>query len=277
MLQTMTFLSRSFLVANSFLLLSASSVLAQALPPPPSDNNTEYEFEAPSDSPSPDPSPPNEMPEEVPSDTSPQNNHGTFRVQVHGTSDELLSVIRRVEPEAFVRRGENVIQVGLFSDQAKANSIVEELAEEGIEAEVVTIEGSQNQSSSRETISLSPADESDSDSSDWISITTQPPSADSDDFQTTDAPPSTSQDSTTPREANPRAYYVVIPGNQEQISRMAQRAEQAGVSSDLILQRDAPRGTHVAVGPFENRHEASRWNEQLRSEGLDRARVYFGR
>jgi cell division protein FtsN len=43
----------------------------------------------------------------------------------------------------------------------------------------------------------------------------------------------------------------------------------------MIQKRDAPLGTHVAIGPFDQRAQASRWSSQLQSEGLN-ARVYFG-
>ncbi|MFP4133229.1 MAG: SPOR domain-containing protein [Halothece sp.] len=249
--QTMTFFSRSFLVANSFLVLSASNVLSQTLPPPPPENNSqsekvrEYEFEAPSDS-------------------SSASGNKLFRVQIYGSSEQLLSVVRRVEPDAFVRDGKDVIQAGLFSDQAKANSLVEELDNQGVEAEIIPInEESQSRSSNRESISLSSADST--------PINKEPPSPE----EGNEAAIADSSQNQT--ESKSRAYYVVIPGNREQVSTLVQRAQEAGVKSDLIQQRDAPRGTHVAVGPFESRNEASRWNEQLKAEGLDRARVYFGR
>lgn len=243
--QTMTFLGRSFLVANSFLVLSASSVLSQTLPPPPTGSNSqsqnavEYEFQAPSNS------------------SSPAGNT-LFRVQIYGTSERMLSLVRRVEPEAFVPEGEDIIQAGLFSERVRARSLVKELSQQGVQADIIRIQKSQTRSS-RETISLASSRESSPNAEENIAGDT-----------------SQAQEKRQ-TERTPRAYYVVIPGNQEQVSRIARRAQEAGVNPDLIQKREAPRGTHVAVGPFKNRKEASRWNQQLQTEGLNRARVYFGR
>ncbi len=242
------------LVANLFIFFPTGSSLSQTLPPPPpQENSVEYEFEAPSYS---SPSPPESSP---PNNSNNSNANTLFRVQIYGTSKRVLSLVRRVEPEAFVPEGENIIQAGLFSERSRARSLVEDLSQQGVQADIIRIQNSQSRSSSsRETISLSSAASTSSEDRNETAI------ADSSQNQ-------------TENEKKSRAYYVVIPGNEKQVSTMAQKAQQAGVNSDLIQQRDAPRGTHVAVGPFETRHEASRWNEQLQSEGLDRARVYFGR
>ena len=237
----------TFLVANSFLFFPTASSVSQTLPPPPpQENAVEYEFEAPSHS---SPSPPEPS---TPTNRDNSNANTLFRVQIYGTSERVLSLVRRVEPEAFVPDGENIIQAGLFSERARARSLVEDLSQQGVQADIFQVKNSQTHSS-RETISLSSSQES-------YPIAIDPPSQEK--RQT---------------ESNDRAYYVIIPSSQEQVSTKAKAVQEAGVNSELVQQREAPRGNHVAVGPFESRDEASRWNEQLRTKGLNRARVHFGR
>lgn len=262
----------TFLVANSFLFFSATSSVSQTLPPPPSQDQSdedpvEYQFEAPSRSSpsSPEPSTPSH-------DSS--NANTLFRVQIYGTSERVLSLVRRVEPKAFVPEGEDIIQAGLFSEQAKANSLVEELANQGVEAEIVPVEESQSRSSSRETISLASSVDKETSNSQSDPTAIDPPSPNAEENVAADTSQAQEKRQTESRD---RAYYVVIPSSQEQVSTKAKAVQEAGVTPDLVQQREAPRGTHVAVGPFKNRKEASRWNQQLQTEGLNRARVYFGR
>jgi len=242
------------------------SGFAQTLPPLPSTNdstgqeNKVYQFEAPSNNP-PSPRPPAD------NNRRPSANR-LFRVQVYGSSEQLLSLVRRVEPKAFVPEGKQIIQVGLFSQADNARELVQDLSEQGIEADIIQIRQSQNRSSksssSRDIIALSSA------------------SGESKASQTTKQPiPLTVDSSANPTkrdnhtEKATRGYYVVIPSSDETVSKTAQTVVEAGVRQTLIQQRDAPRGTHVAVGPFKNRNQASRWRSQLQTEGLD-ARVYFG-
>lgn len=267
MLKTIQLFGRSFIVANSFLLLTAMSSLAQTLPPPPSPNNTSeedkevYQFEAPTNN-SPSPTSP------VENNAPPSSQNRLFRVQVYGSSEQLLSLVRRVEPNAFVPEGKQIIQVGLFSQAGNARELVQALSQQGIEAEIIQIQQPQTQSSqsnaSREWISLSSSPEINNASQNLESVPLAVESSADHTKKESHA------DKTT------RGYYVVIPSSDEQVAEMAQAVEEAGVRQRLIQKRDAPRGTHVAVGPFSNRNQASRWSSQLQTEGLD-ARVYFGR
>jgi len=251
MLKTIDYFGRSLLIANSALLFAASSVLGQTLPPPPTEEDV-YQFNAPDHSPS------------RPNRSNPEQNT-LFRVQVYGNSEQLLSLVRRVEPEAFVPKGKDIIQAGLFSERVNARELVESLSEQGIRADIIEVSQPRSLSSSREFISLStPAAPQNS------------PSESSEEFiplavETTPTETNIPQETT----ATKRGYYVVIPSRERNLSQTAQAVQAAGVQQEMIQKRDAPLGTHVAIGPFDQRAQASRWSSQLQSEGLN-ARVYFG-
>jgi len=264
MLQTINCFGRSFLFANSIVLVTASSSLAQFVPPPPpveetrEQNQEVYQFEAPRNSPSPLPKP---------RQSSPSNANTLFRVQIYGSSEQLLSLVRRVEPDAFVRDGKDAIQAGLFSDAVNAIQLVQSLSEQGIEADIIKIRNPQDQSSRsnpspREYISLSSSPE--------------PPEQSNSDFVPIAVESASPTPETPVEEEDERGYYVVIPTREEKLAKTAQVVKTAGVNQNLIEQRNAPRGNHVAVGPFPHRGEANRWSSHLQNEGLN-ARVYFSR
>lgn len=259
MLKTLNSFGRSFLLANSFLLLTGTISLGQSIPPPPpaenSSNEEVYQFQAPStNSPSSFPAPDNR-------NSTPATNT-LFRVQIYGSSEQLLSLVRRVEPDAFVRDGKNVIQAGLFSDAVNARELVQSLSKQGIQADIVPIAKTQNRSS-RESISLAstPREQPQEESREYIPLAVES---------------SSSANAERESKETTRSYYVVIPSDEEEISEMAQAVQKAGVNQGLIQKRDAPRGTHVAVGPFNERAEANHWSDELQTQGFN-ARVYFGR
>ncbi len=258
MLKTLNCFGRSVLVIQSLLLFSSSSTLAQRLPPPPTEEDQEvYQFNAPDYAPS-APAPSNSG-----SDTM-------FRVQVYGNSEELLSLVRRVEPDAFVPEGKNVIQAGLFFEAMNARELVESLSKRGIRAEIIEVAkpldlSSQSNSSAREMISLSPP-----------ATSKNSPPAPLEFIPLAVETASDHPEVASAREVKTRAYYVVIPSRQQDLLKTAQAVQAVGINENIIQQRNAPRGTHVAVGPFPHREEASHWSSQLQTEGLN-ARVYFGR
>jgi len=238
MLKMIQFFGRYFLIANSLLLFTAMSSLAQRLPPPPSANNGSekdkdvYQFEAPTS--------PGE------NNSSPSSRDRLFRVQVYGNSEQLLSLVRRVEPNAFVPDGKQIIQVGLFSQADNAKALVQDLSQQGIKAEIIQIKQSQTQSSqsnaSRERISLSSSPKINNASQNLESI---PLAVESSGENTKKQNRS---------EKPTRAYYVVIPSSGDKAAEIAEAVEDAGARRSWIQKRDAPRGTHVAVGPFSNRN-----------------------
>jgi cell division septation protein DedD len=62
-----------------------------------------------------------------------------FRVEVQSNSTETLAKIQEIEPLAFIRAGENVIQVGLFQQQYQAKQRVQELTKQGFSAQIITL------------------------------------------------------------------------------------------------------------------------------------------
>lgn len=74
-----------------------------------------------------------------------------------------------------------------------------------------------------------------------------------------------------------KGYYVVIPAGADEIDAIqAQIARLASGIPTRIQERDNPRGLHIAVGPFESRGFANRWNRYLKDFGITNARVYYG-
>ncbi|AFZ44488.1 hypothetical protein PCC7418_2339 [Halothece sp. PCC 7418] len=251
MLKALNCFGRSLLVFNSLLLLSTSSTTAQTLPPPPTAQDV-YQFNAPNH----------------------PNSQTLFRVQIYGNSEQLLSLVRRVEPDAFVPEGKNIIQAGLFSDAINARELVQSLSEQGITADIIEVAKPRNVSSqanpsSREYISLSTPTETETSVRDHQNSVPEKPEFIPLAVETTPPTPEAERKTST------RSYYVVIPTREKNLSETAQAVAAAGVNQDLIWERNAPRGTHVAVGPFSHRAQASRWSSQLETEGLN-ARVYFG-
>ncbi|MDB9541919.1 hypothetical protein PN472_01875 [Microcystis aeruginosa CS-1036] len=62
-----------------------------------------------------------------------------FRVEVQSNSTEALAKIQEIEPLAFIRAGENVIQVGLFQQQYQAKQRVQDLTKQGFSAQIITL------------------------------------------------------------------------------------------------------------------------------------------
>ncbi len=60
-----------------------------------------------------------------------------YRVLVKSDNPQVLAKIKEIEPLAFVRPGESVIQVGIFQEQRQALGRVKELANKGFNAQVV--------------------------------------------------------------------------------------------------------------------------------------------
>ncbi|WP_026100382.1 hypothetical protein [Fortiea contorta] len=79
-----------------------------------------------------------------------------------------------------------------------------------------------------------------------------------------------------PRE-NPRSYYAIIPAGAQQLNAIANQIRQNTGRYEIVLERQQPRGPHVAVGPFNQRADAEQWNSYLRKMGFGNARVYYGR
>jgi hypothetical protein len=167
-----------------------------------------------------------------------------YRVDIFGGSSLLLAQVRQIEPKAFVREGDRVIQAGVFAEQFNAQLRVRALEAQGIRARVVPIAAG-------------------------VGIDT----VDFGRFSSERRSPVARR--AVIQESLERSYLVIIPGNSRDLPDMVERVVRLGVSQSAISQREAPRGPHIAIGPFKERGEADRWNSYLRSKGMD-ARVYFG-
>ena len=59
-----------------------------------------------------------------------------YKVEVYGSTTDLLHQVRDIEPKAFVKG--NIIQVGIFSQQNNAQNMVGKLATAGLWARIIT-------------------------------------------------------------------------------------------------------------------------------------------
>ena len=71
-----------------------------------------------------------------------------------------------------------------------------------------------------------------------------------------------------------RGYYVVIPGKQGELEAISNQIMRLGDGFSIaqMVQQSSAKGTHVQVGPFNDRQAANRWNRYFRDFGMD-ARV----
>jgi hypothetical protein len=173
-----------------------------------------------------------------------------------GNNPLLLAQVQQIEPQAFIRQGEGLIQAGVFASERNAQSRVRALADLGIRAQVIPFAINPNQITNSEPVG----------SDSFVGVEVEPFSSE----PLANAPfyPGVS----TPE----RAYFVVIPGNTRDLQNIAAQVVQLGIAENAVNLRNAPRGTHVAVGPFGSRREASQWSNYFRSSGMD-SRVYYGR
>ncbi len=69
-------------------------------------------------------------------------------------------------------------------------------------------------------------------------------------------------------------YFVAIPTRGMSAVELQGQLLQAGISPNLMQERDAPRGNHIAIGPFTSRQQAETINTQIRAVSFD-SRLYF--
>lgn len=185
--------------------------------------------------------------------TAPYN---LYRVDIVGNNPLLLTQVQQIEPQAFIRQGEGLIQAGVFANESNAQSRVRALAALGIRAQVIPFAINPNQLTDSEPVG----------SDSFVDVEVEPFSSE----PLANAP-------LYPEFSNPeRAYFVVIPGNSGDLQNIAAQVVQLGITENAVNLRNAPRGPHVAVGPFGSRREASQWSNYFRTSGMD-ARVYYGR
>jgi hypothetical protein len=98
----------------------------------------EYTFQAPQAEPIAIPS---QTTSNTPLSSSPVSTDKLYRVEVVvvGDTEEVLAQVRQVEPLAFVRVGEGLIQAGLFPDAGEAQQRLLALQQQGLAAKVVDV------------------------------------------------------------------------------------------------------------------------------------------
>jgi cell division protein FtsN len=92
----------------------------------------EFTFRAPQ-------TPPTEAQNNTPLPSYTSDAEKLFRVEVLGRSEAMLARVRAIEPTAFIRRGETVIQVGLFRGRSQAEQRLQQLESQGLSARVVSV------------------------------------------------------------------------------------------------------------------------------------------
>lgn len=190
---------------------------------------------------------------------------GRYMVYVNGDSPLLLERVRQIEPDAFrrVHQGRMVIQTGSFSQEQNARAQVAQLSALGLGAEVAAVA----------TMGPPPLPGTSAGSSGLPPV---PHAEGSVNLPVVAVPGGGSSGAAAPG-TEPRvnrAYYVVIPGRQPELSTVQQQVVSLGMPQVNVETRQHPFGPHVAVGPFEQRGLAEEWNGYLRQAGLN-ARVHF--
>ncbi|MCS6815184.1 MAG: hypothetical protein NZ772_16645 [Cyanobacteria bacterium] len=222
-----------------------------------------------------------------------------YVVYVSGGDEATLAQVRQVEPGAFrrLRNGQSVIQAGAFVGQGNAMQRASQLQVLGLSAQVELIAGWQTAGGGSVA---SFGGEQPGLSAPPVAFSTSPGMVDAAQSITFTAPstPATgvaiatsvipsqvySSSSAVQTQVNPVTsqpnfsgyYFVVIPGQGEQLSTIGDRLQQLGAQPGTFFSRTQPIGPHIAMGPFPNRGAAEEWNRYLRGYGLD-ARVYYER
>lgn len=222
-----------------------------------------------------------------------------YVVIINGNSDLLLQQIRQVEPGAFINAidGSPIIQAGRFNSVQNAQVRVDELALLGVGAQVqptsfvsapIAVTPPANYPSSIPTNATASV----AGNLPPLPGTAAIPTASTVEFGQTAAPiptippppASAYPTSVTPPTVNalPAAspasasgYYVVLPGSASDLNGLANQIINLGAPSSLVQARTAPRGPHVAVGPYGDRGIAQEWSSYLQGAGLGQARVHF--
>ena len=71
---------------------------------------------------------------------NPERERRLYRVEVVGDNESTLARVKTVEPQAFIRSGEGIIQVGSFSDLKNAEQLRRQLIIQDLSAYVIQVE-----------------------------------------------------------------------------------------------------------------------------------------
>jgi len=190
-----------------------------------------------------------------------------YLVYIPGQNPRTLAQVRLYEPEAFLSqyKGRTVIQIGVFANRNNAQRLARELELGGIRAAIASIEQPQPETNVTPAWSnpplasgynLPPVNNSQAMPPIGTSLSILP------------APPPGGGSQLA------RAYFLIVPGNRQDLPRMIQTAVDAGISGAEIFTREEPFGPHIAIGPFRDRTTAEQESGYLQKFGLD-ARIHF--
>ncbi|WOD41478.1 hypothetical protein [Nodosilinea sp. E11] len=233
-----------------------------------------------------------------------------YLIYVNDTSDATLRQVRQVEPTAFrtTFQGRSVIQAGRFNLSGNAQQRMSDLAALGVASQMAQVAAAipyyaqtpalpNNVYASNGDLPPLPDAAFPQGPGGAVPVPSLPPGVaqvpatpgnvefgQELNYGTPVAPPAGTimppPTSTPPTESfsQPRApYYVVIPTDSSNLGNVSNQVIQLGTPPDRVQQRTAPRGPHVAVGPFADRGLANRWNDFYREAGLGNSRVHFER
>ncbi|MEA5581108.1 hypothetical protein VB620_07120 [Nodularia harveyana UHCC-0300] len=168
-------------------------------------------------------------------------NFQRYLVYVDSGNSQTLQQVRLIVPDAYIRQyqGRTIIQSGIFGEIINAQNLARQLQSYGINnARIV------NFSDGQEVSSVNSGQ---------------------------------SSTSNFPVQTQGSAYYAVIPADSINVPLIADKIRLSSGYSDLILERQRPRGPHVAVGPFTKYSVAVEWDKYLRKLGYRNSRVYYGK
>ena len=180
-------------------------------------------------------------------------NSDKYFVYVDNNSSQLLQRVKQVERTAYIRNynGRNMIQAGVFTSQSNAQRRIRELESKGIFG--AGIGSYQNP----DLITVIPTTTATTNSNNIVPTSVQ----------------------TVSPEIN-NSYYVVIPGNSNNLRYLEQELRQTLSIYNIninVSMRTQPRGAHIAIGPFRDRLDAEQWNNLFKKSGYGNARVYYGK
>lgn len=178
-------------------------------------------------------------------------NSESYLVIVDNTDANLLQQVQIVEPTAFAGDflGRSVIQAGVFTRLDNAQERIRQLQALGVGSRIYSRNTGREIANSSDGNFSAPGTVSD---------------------------PIARNDNS--RSERKKFYYVAIPDKPDKLFQIENQIKQsAGGNTVGVFVRNAPRGPHVAVGPFAGRLQAEQWNYYIRSLGLNNARVYYGK
>ena len=219
-----------------------------------------------------------------------------YVVFINGNSDLLLQQVRQIEPGALINNvdGSSVIQAGRFVSLQNAQQRVSELSAIGVGAQVESTSFVSAPVAVTPVATPVPSVPTNATATIAGDLPPLPVSATASTvefgqaapFQTVPSPPvSAAPLNTAPPTANAvpiaqqqpstSGYYIVVPGNAAELPDLANQVVSLGAPPSLVQMRNAPRGPHVAVGPYDDYGIAEEWNNYLRDAGMMNARVHF--